>query len=73
MAMATGAFYTNVMPEADFLKLTEIPVAEQRKNGAFAAINEVWNEKGNMQSTWRGWSRTSRSTSTSTRRSTSPT
>jgi TRAP-type C4-dicarboxylate transport system substrate-binding protein len=49
MALSTGAFYTNVMPEADFLKLTEIPVAEQRKNGAFDAINKVWNEKGNMQ------------------------
>jgi len=49
MALSTGAFYTNVMPEADFLKLTRIPVAEQRKNGAFDAINRVWNEKGNMQ------------------------
>ncbi len=49
MALATGAFYTNVMPEADFLKLTQITVAEQRKNGAFDAINKVWNEKGNMQ------------------------
>lgn len=49
MALNTGAFYTNVMPEADFLKLTQIPVAEQRKNGAFDAINKVWNEKGNMQ------------------------
>jgi TRAP-type C4-dicarboxylate transport system substrate-binding protein len=49
IAMSTGAFYTNVMPEADFLKLTQIHVAEQRKNGAFDAINKVWNEKGNMQ------------------------
>lgn len=49
MALSTGAFYTNVMPEADFLKLTQIPVAEQRKNGAFDAINKVWNEKGNTQ------------------------
>jgi TRAP-type transport system periplasmic protein len=49
MALSTGAFYTNVMPEADFLKLAQIPVAEQRKNGAFDAINKVWNEKGNMQ------------------------
>jgi len=49
LAMSTGAFYTNVMPEADFLKLTEIPVAAQRKNGAFEAINKVWNEKANMQ------------------------
>ena len=49
MAMNTGAFYTNVMPEADFLKLTQMPIAEQRQNGAFEAINKVWNEKGNMQ------------------------
>ena len=49
MALNTGAFYTNVMPEADFLKLTQIPVAEQRKNGAFDAINKVWNEKANTQ------------------------
>ncbi|MEJ7930716.1 TRAP transporter substrate-binding protein DctP [Ramlibacter sp. AN1015] len=49
MALATGAFYTNVMPEADFLKLTQVPVAVQRKNGALDAINKVWNEKGNMQ------------------------
>jgi hypothetical protein len=48
MGLSTGAFYTNVMPEADFLKLTQIPIAEQRKNGAFAAINEVWNKKANM-------------------------
>lgn len=49
MALATGAFYTNVMPEADFLKLTQVPVAEQRRNGAFDAINKVWNDKGNMK------------------------
>ena len=48
MALATGAFYTNVMPEADFLKLTQIPVAEQRRNGAFAAINDLWMQKANM-------------------------
>ncbi len=49
LALTTGAFYTNVMPEADFLKLTQLTVAEQRKNGAFEAINKVWNEKANMQ------------------------
>ena len=48
IALATGAFYTNVMPEADFLKLTQITIAEQRKNGAYDLINKVWNEKGNM-------------------------
>ena len=48
MAMTTGAYYTNLMPEADFLKLTQIPVAEQRKNGAFDYINKVWNQKANL-------------------------
>ena len=48
LGLATGAFYTNVMPESDFLKLTQIPIAEQRRNGAFAAINELWNKKANM-------------------------
>ena len=48
MAMNTGAFYTNLMPEADFLKLSQIPIAEQRKNGAFDYINKVWNQKANM-------------------------
>jgi len=49
MAMSTGAFYTNLMPEADFLKLAQISVAEQRRNGAFDYINKVWNQKANMQ------------------------
>ena len=47
--MSTGAFYTNVFPESDALKLTRMPVAEQRTNGAFDYINRVWNQKGNMQ------------------------
>ena len=49
LALNTGAFYTNVMVEADFLKLTQIAIAEQRKNGALEAINSVWNEKGGLQ------------------------
>jgi TRAP-type C4-dicarboxylate transport system substrate-binding protein len=48
MAMNTGAFYTNLMPEADFLKLTQITIARQRKNGAFDYINRVWNQKANL-------------------------
>jgi TRAP-type C4-dicarboxylate transport system substrate-binding protein len=48
MAMNTGAFYTNLMPEADFLKLSQITIAEQRKNGAFEYINKVWNQKANL-------------------------
>ena len=49
VAMSTGAFYTNVFPESDALKLTRMPVAEQRTNGAFDYINRLWNQKGNMQ------------------------
>jgi TRAP-type transport system periplasmic protein len=49
LALAPGAFYTNVFPEADMLKMTQIPIAEQRKNGTVDYINKVWNEKGNMQ------------------------
>ena len=48
MALSTGAFYTNLMPEADALKLAQIPIAEQRRNGAFDLINEIWNKKANM-------------------------
>jgi len=48
MAMSTGAFYTNVFPESDALKLTQIPIAEQRKTGAYDYINRLWNQKGNM-------------------------
>ena len=48
VALSTGAFYTNLMPEADALKLAEVSAAEQRKNGAFALINMIWAEKANM-------------------------
>src|SRR4026207_1145689 len=46
---STGAFYTNVMPEADILKLSETSAAEQRKNGGYELINKIWAEKGNMR------------------------
>jgi TRAP-type transport system periplasmic protein len=49
MGFSTGAFYTNVMPEADILKLSETSAAEQRKNGGFDLINKIWAEKGNMR------------------------
>jgi len=48
MVLSTGAFYTNLMPEADALKLAQMSIAEQRKNGAFGLINKIWNEKANM-------------------------
>jgi len=49
IGMTTGAFYTNIMPEADALKLTQLPGSELRKNGAVELINRIWNEKANMQ------------------------
>jgi TRAP-type transport system periplasmic protein len=49
MAMTTGAFYTNIMPEADALKLTQVPHQQLRKNGGHDLINKIWNEKANMQ------------------------
>src|SRR3989441_1347576 len=48
LAMTTGAFYTNIMPEADALKLVQIPATELRKNGGYELINKIWNEKANM-------------------------
>jgi TRAP-type C4-dicarboxylate transport system substrate-binding protein len=48
LALTTGAFYTNIMPEADALKLTERPATELRKNGGHELINRIWNEKANM-------------------------
>jgi TRAP-type transport system periplasmic protein len=49
MALTTGAFYTNIMPEADALKLTQLPHQQLRKNGGHDLINKIWNEKANMQ------------------------
>ena len=48
LALSTGAFYTNLMPEADALKLAQISAQEQRANGAYAYINQIWNKKANM-------------------------
>ena len=49
VGLSTGAFYTNIMPEADALKLTQMSMAELRKNGAVDLINRIWNEKAGMQ------------------------
>lgn len=43
----TGAYYTNVMPEGDAFKLLEVPMADLRKNGGWAYINKLHNEKMN--------------------------
>jgi TRAP-type C4-dicarboxylate transport system substrate-binding protein len=47
IANVTGAFYTNLMPEADAFKLMGKPMSEQRKNGSWALINELHNQKLN--------------------------
>src|SRR6187549_3021909 len=47
IANVTGAFYTNLMPEADALKLISKPMTEQRKNGTWELINQIHNQKLN--------------------------
>jgi TRAP-type C4-dicarboxylate transport system substrate-binding protein len=47
IALVTGAFYTNLMPEADAWKLTERPMAELRRNGAFAIMEPIYAQKMN--------------------------
>jgi TRAP-type C4-dicarboxylate transport system substrate-binding protein len=49
MANVTGAFYTNLMPEADGFKLIGKPMSEQRKNGTWDYINQLHNQKLNSQ------------------------
>jgi TRAP-type C4-dicarboxylate transport system substrate-binding protein len=47
IANVTGAFYTNLMPEADSFKLISKPMAEQRRNGTWEFINQLHNQKLN--------------------------
>jgi TRAP-type C4-dicarboxylate transport system substrate-binding protein len=47
IANATGAFYTNVFPEADAWKLTERPMAELRRNGGFDYMAKLYDQKMN--------------------------
>ena len=49
IANVTGAFYTNLMPEADGFKLISKPMSEQRKNGTWEFINQLHNQKLNAQ------------------------
>src|SRR6266571_7284545 len=49
IANVTGAFYTNLMPEADGFKLNGRPMSEQRSNGTWEFINRLHNEKLNSQ------------------------
>jgi TRAP-type C4-dicarboxylate transport system substrate-binding protein len=47
LANVTGAFYTNVMPEADAWKLRQLPMAEIRKNGGFDYMAGIYAQKMN--------------------------
>jgi TRAP-type C4-dicarboxylate transport system substrate-binding protein len=47
IANATGAFYTNLMPEADAWKLTQKPMSEIRKNGGFDYMAKLYDQKLN--------------------------
>src|SRR3954465_5030782 len=47
IANVTGAFYTNLMPEADGFKLIAKPMSEQRQNGTWDYINQLHNQKLN--------------------------
>ncbi len=47
IANVAAAFYTNLMPEADAIKLLDKPAAEQRKNGTWDLLSEVHRQKLN--------------------------
>jgi TRAP-type C4-dicarboxylate transport system substrate-binding protein len=49
IANVTGAFYTNLMPEADGFKLFSKPMSEQRKNGSWELLNQLHNQKLNAR------------------------
>ncbi len=47
IANVTGAFYTNLMPEADAWKLTQHPMSELRKNGGYDYMAKLYAQKMN--------------------------
>jgi TRAP-type C4-dicarboxylate transport system substrate-binding protein len=47
VANTAGAFYTNLMPEADAWKLTERPMPELRKNGGYDTMAALYAQKMN--------------------------
>jgi TRAP-type C4-dicarboxylate transport system substrate-binding protein len=49
VANVTGAFYTNLMPEADAFKLVNKPMTEQRSNGTWDYINQLHHQKLNSE------------------------
>jgi len=49
IANVPGAFYTNLMPEAEAAKLLSKPMSEQRANGTWLLLNQIHNQKVNAQ------------------------
>jgi TRAP-type C4-dicarboxylate transport system substrate-binding protein len=49
IANVPGAFYTNLMPEAEAAKLLTKPMSEQRKDGTWELLNQVHHQKVNAQ------------------------
>jgi TRAP-type C4-dicarboxylate transport system substrate-binding protein len=47
IANVPGAFYTNLMPEADALKLQQVTMKQLRENGGWDYINKLHNQKLN--------------------------
>jgi TRAP-type C4-dicarboxylate transport system substrate-binding protein len=47
LANVSGAFYGNLMPEADVHKLLTKPMSEQRRNGTWELINQIHNQRVN--------------------------
>jgi TRAP-type transport system periplasmic protein len=47
IANSTGAVSTNVMPEADAWKLTELPMSELRRNGGYDFMAQLYAQKMN--------------------------
>jgi len=45
MLYTSGAYYTNVLPEVDALKLSNFTPAEERANGTMAYLNEIHEKK----------------------------
>lgn len=48
IANVTGAFYGNLLPIADALKMADLSAAEMRENGAWALINELHETRMNV-------------------------
>lgn len=45
----SSAYYGNVLPEAEAMKLIEVPMAELRRNGGLAFVNKLHVEKANTE------------------------